>query len=200
MQQHHFNQLIQDIESLSVEAAAGGSFRVEKLQRLQTLFRDREAYRKFVLLILAEIQCCVESSSWSPIVPKAEKMALFRSACEAIDSNDAAQLNKLDEQLFALQPGWKRVWVHCSRRKGLDRHLILLWHAVHSFNLKGYDALLSGFHMICHYFSSMDSIRFRFSGESTARLLLIRDFWIKHPPQFTVKGSLPSRHANLEEK
>lgn len=206
MLKHRYECLLNSLATMAREPSPDGSFQVSKLQPLKTLFCDLEAYRAFVALVLTEVQAEVEQSAYSPLIPLEDKIRLFEQVRQAVaefDGSNVTQLKELGQQLYNLQPGFKRVWVHSSRRKGRDRQLLLLEYAVKSLVA---DRAGSGFQLVCHYLSTVKEDQFKFAPNAGERLSKIESFWKEHPPRFTEQpvriikllSSLPPLPPHLE--
>ncbi len=206
MLKHRYESLLNTLATMSREPSPDGSFQVSRLQPLKTLFHDLEAYRTFVALVLTEVQAEVERSAYSPLIALEDKIRLFEQVRQAVaefDGSNVTQLKVLGQQLYDLQPGYRRVWIHSRRRKGRDRQLLLLEHAVKSLVA---DRAGSGFQLVCHYLSAVKGYRFSFAPNAGERLSRIESFWKEHPPRFTEQpvraikllSSLPPLPPHLE--
>lgn len=206
MLKHRYECLLNTLATMAREPSPDGGFQASRLQPLKTLFRDLEAYRSFVDLVLTEIQAEVEQSSYSPLIALEDKIGLFEQARQAVadfDGGNGAQLKKLGQQLYNLQPGWKRFSIHATRRKVLDRHILLIEHAVDSLVANREN---SGFQMVCCYLSTYEGERFQFASDAGDKLSKIESFWKEHPPKFTeqpvriikLPSSLPPLPPHLE--
>jgi hypothetical protein len=158
LKKNRYERLLLTVAEMAREPSPDGSFQVSKLQPLKTLFRDLEAYREFVVMILAEVKSEAEKSAYSPHIPIADKIRFFEQVIKTVaDSSEqgADELKKLNKQLYDLQPGWKRLSIHATRRKAADHHILLLEHAAKSFVTNRAN---SGFQLVCLYLSTFKEI------------------------------------------
>ena len=200
MKKRHYERLLNTLSELARRPLANESFQVSRLQLLKTLFRDLNAYRKFAVMMLEDVQADVEKSPYSPLIPLADKIRLFEQVRQAVvNSSDQGviELERLGEELYTSQPGWKRIGVHSTRRKALDHQMLLLEHVAYSFVANRAD---SGFQAVCLYISTFKGERFKFATDAGDKLLKIEKFWKHHPPEFTnppVRVPRPSQRLPL---
>ena len=134
-----------------------------------------------------------ERDEFSPLMPLAEKSRLFEriiaeaEILELLDGphfGDSFFLNlpPILTELKNLQPGWKRIWVHASRRKAIDRDILLAEEALYYRDI-GYGSD----RMLWMFLTTYERYRYYLRPDADERALWIASFWIRAAFEMTVE-------------
>lgn len=128
----------------------------------------------------------------------AEVLVFVRETVRPVGLAEQQEARELAHRIYALQPGFKRVWVHATRRRGKDSLLLM----AESILLALYDVFASpsadanyhgrhwdrktpvgvlseyGFYKTCAYFvARWDKCRYRMDKDSASRIRLMLEWW-----------------------
>ncbi|MBF0392263.1 MAG: multifunctional CCA addition/repair protein [Alphaproteobacteria bacterium] len=145
---------------------AGRPAQVTCLLAMGRLFRaNPELHPAFAIHLLERALAEITPGDGHPEAPDMirQTMALIRDGASRPDRSDLAG------RINALQPGWKRVWVHASHRRGADRRLLMCEEAL-SFRMYG---------LCAYYVANWTRSRFLLDGRSADRIRAIVAWWTR---------------------
>lgn len=147
------------------------------------LFLSRH-YKPFILALLNRVKMEFERDEFSPLMPLAEKSRLFEriiAEAEILEQiNDESLSLRFREnqspillELINLQPGYKRIWIHATRRKAIDRDILLAEEA-----LKFRHLFPGSSRMLWLFLTTYERYRFCLRFDAHERALWVAAFWI----------------------
>lgn len=166
-------RLVQAAEGLE----CGRSYPITRFYSL-TQFCTRAAGHAFLTALLRRVRTEAEAAGASSLVPPAEKLGLLDETIAAFTAvPDRARKTwlavvpehsaALVKRLQALQPVWKRIWVHASRRRASDKELLLAEYALRG-NVAPALAL---------FLTSYENYRYHLLPDAAERVRWIAGFW-----------------------
>lgn len=151
-----------------------------QVTRFLPLIRLCEGHKgpAFFAALLWKVRSETIQTAHSPLIPLRDKLALLEQAGDLLSGDldnpggrwTAAlrkQAEELIERLYALQPGWKTVSIHASRRRAEDKDLLLV------------ETLMGGYlpGVIELFLTTYEGYRYRLLPDTDQRVLWMVDFW-----------------------
>ena len=167
---HLVQRALHSLTELARGLATGQRQHVTRLNVLLPLLRHEDVRRTFTLWLIGEVEEEFRSTGFSPLLSVTAKRLLFRRV-RAVVGHPELYLNAAREnlrmELQNLQPGWKRIGQRATRRKALDRDLLLLEYATSR----------CGNGMIYLYLTTYEGYRYIFRTDAVERIRGMVDFW-----------------------
>ncbi len=158
----------------------GKQFQVARFYPVTCLCKGSAGY-EFVIALLIRVRAEIVSSEESPLLPMAKKLkllddvaALFTSIPEDQRPNWQTIIRyrgaAMVERLHALQPGWKRLAQHATRRRARDKELLLT------------EKLLRGLlnEVLALFLTSYQDYRYHLLPDAAERVRWLVEFWCHH--------------------
>jgi len=125
------NILAQRLQNHARKIEAGGGVKPGILVPLRYLFRVKEFEKEFSLaifrLVCKEVESLLQNNERNKtlLTDMNEVLTLCSYYLKSPNLNIKNELLQLREKLYQSQPGWKRVWVHATRRRARDKYALL---------------------------------------------------------------------------